>query len=149
MNNIKNIIHIIKSGMIVGSSSGFLLGMCINNKIRLNIKTHPYDKTKNFAIPKLLLTSFCGGIIPPLLLISSPIIIYNYFSNSSMGDKLFDNLIENIEKNYIINYERYHQYDGNNDKYGFPSHIHITIEKLKKSEKLNDVKSKNDSTDVE
>ena len=139
MNNIKNIKNIIKSGMIVGSSSGFLLGMCINNKIRLNIKTHPYDKTKNFAIPKLLLTSFCGGIIPPLLLISSPIIIYNYFSNSSMGDKLFDNLIENIEKNYKINCKRYHQYDGKDNKYAFPSYIHITIEKINNDYNKNDV----------
>ena len=123
MHQIKNII---KSGMIVGSSSGLLLGMCINNKISLNIITHPYDKTKKFGIPKLLFTSFCGGIIPPLLLISSPIIIYNYFSNSSMGDKLVDNLIEN----YKISYKRYHQYDGNNNKYAFPSIINISVEKI-------------------
>ena len=126
MNNIKNIFG---NGVIIGSLSGFIIGMCINNNIILEIKNQEKE-IKNYVIPKLIVTTGVGVMIPPILFILSPLVIFNYLSNSSVNDKLFDKFKEHVEKNYVITYERVHQYDGNNDKYAFPSAIKISIEKI-------------------
>ena len=43
----------------------------------------------------------------------------NYFYNGTYFDKLIDE--------YDINIARYYQYDGLNNKYGYPSTININI----------------------
>lgn len=58
-------------------------------------------------------------------LITSPFLITNYFFNGLYFDKLYDKLHDK----YDIDVKRYHQYDGNNNKYGFPSIIMIEINK--------------------
>jgi hypothetical protein len=55
----------------------------------------------------------------------SPFLIINYFCNGIYFDKL-------IYK-YNINIERYHQYDGKNNKYAYPSSIYLIIKSKKEN----------------
>lgn len=52
-------------------------------------------------------------------LMVSPLLITNYFCNGMYFDKLIDK--------YNINIERYHQYDGKNNKYAFPSSLILSV----------------------
>jgi hypothetical protein len=55
----------------------------------------------------------------------SPLLIINYFCNGMYFDKLIDK--------YNINIERYHQYDGKNNKYAFPSLLILSIKSKNKN----------------
>jgi hypothetical protein len=84
---------------------------CFSNNISVKFNNKKYNR-----LPLPLVT----GTVASLGLISSPFLLLNYFGNFTYFDKLFDK--------YDIKVERYHQYDGNNNKYAFPSMINITID---------------------
>ena len=124
---IKSIKNLFFNGVSIGSLSGLIIGMGINNSISFKITHKKEETTKYYKISNPIVTTIAGGLIPSVLFITSPLIVYNYFTNSSIGDKLFDSFKEHMEKNYIVNYNRFYQYDGHDNKYAFPSHIEISI----------------------
>ena len=104
--------YIIKSASC-GFVSGFCFGCFPNN---LCIK---YEDRKYNSLPIPLIT----GLIGSVGLIVSPLLIMNYLCNGTYFDKLIDK--------YDINIERYHQYDGKNNKYAFPSLLILSINSKK------------------
>lgn len=112
MKIVSKIIRIV-NGSFVG---GFCLGCFPNNlQIRYNDK-----KYNNIQIP--LMT----GIITSMGTILSPLMIINYFCNGVYFDKMIDK--------YDITMKRYHQYDGKDSKYGYPSLLILDIKSKKKNE---------------
>ena len=103
----------IKNIIITSVSYGFVSGFCVGclpNK--LSIK---FDDKKYNSLPIPLISE----VICSLGLIFSPLLIINYFCNGIYFDKLIDK--------YDIDIERYHQYDGKNNKYAFPSLLILSI----------------------
>jgi len=101
--------NIIITSLSYGFVSGFCIG-CFPNK--LSIK---FDDKKYNSLPIPLIS----GLICSVGLIFSPLLIINYFCNGMYFDKLIDK--------YDIDIERYHQYDGKNNKYAFPSLLILNI----------------------
>jgi hypothetical protein len=101
--------NIIITSLSYGFVSGFCVG-CFPNK--LSIK---FDDKKYNSLPIPLIS----GVICSVGLIFSPLLIINYFCNGMYFDKLIDK--------YDIDIERYHQYDGKNNKYAFPSLLILNI----------------------
>jgi len=106
INKFKNITKI---GLNAGFVFGFTLGL-VPNKIKLTINNVKYSN-----IP----TPIIGGIIGMSLFAFSPFIVTNWIFNGVYIDKLIDK--------YDYNIKRYHQYDGNDNKYAYPSTIHLEI----------------------
>jgi hypothetical protein len=103
----------IKNIIITSISYGFVSGFCIGcfpNK--LSVK---FDDKKYNSIPIPLIS----GVICSVGFIFSPLFIINYFCDGIYFDKLIDK--------YDIDIERYHQYDGKNNKYAFPSSFILNI----------------------
>jgi hypothetical protein len=90
--------------------TGFALGM-IPNKVSIKI-----NGKKTFSNLNLSLVGGCAGVLG---FASIPFLLIHYFSNNTYFDKLYDK--------YDIDIKRYYQFDGNNDKYAFPSLIKIEI----------------------
>lgn len=107
--NIKNIKNFATLGLSTSFISGFTLGL-IPNKISIKINKNKYND-----IP----TPIVGGVIGMGCFIFSPFLMINYFSNSYYLDKFIDK--------YDLKIKRYHQYDGLNNKYAYPSIIQIEI----------------------
>jgi hypothetical protein len=101
--------NIIITSLSYGFVSGFCVG-CFPNK--LSVK---FDDKKYNSLPIPLIS----GVICSVGLIFSPLLIINYFCNGMYFDKLIDK--------YEIDIERYHQYDGKNNKYAFPSLLILSI----------------------
>ncbi len=104
--NIKNII-------ITSVSSGFIFGFwvgCFPNKLCIKFENKKYN---SLPIPLI------SGMICSVGLMVSPLLIINYFCNGMYFDKLIDK--------YNIDIKRYHQYDGKNNKYAFPSLLILSI----------------------
>ena len=101
--------NIIITSLSYGFVSGFCVG-CFPNK--LSVK---FDDKKYNSLPIPLIS----GVICSVGLIFSPLLIINYFCNGMYFDKLIDK--------YDIDIERYHQYDGKNNKYAFPSLLILNI----------------------
>jgi len=110
--NIKN--NIIKS-LSYGFVSGFCVG-CIPNKLCIKFEDKIY---KSPPIPLM------SGLICSAGLIFSPLLIANYFCDGIYFDKLIDK--------YNVNIERYHQCDGKNNKYAFPSLLILNIKSKNKN----------------
>jgi hypothetical protein len=109
---LNNITPIMKNGIIYGFASGFFIG-CFPNKIFIKFENKKI--ISRFSPPTPLLS----GIIGSLGFLFSPLLIANYFCDGVYFDKLIDK--------YDINVERYNQYDGNNNKYAYPSILIINI----------------------
>jgi hypothetical protein len=103
-------IETIKLGLGTSFLTGFTLGMIPN---KLSIKLNGKHNFFNINLP---ITCGCIGVLG---LVSSPFLITNYFLNGTYFDRLYDK--------YDVNIKRYHQLDGNNNKYAFPSWIQIEI----------------------
>jgi hypothetical protein len=99
----------IKNGIICGFVSGFFIG-CVPNKLSIRFEDKKYN---SLPIPLI------SGIIGSMGIIFSPLLMVNYFCNGVYFDKLVDN--------YDINVERHHQYNGQNNKYAYPSSLIINI----------------------
>ena len=110
----KQYIDIIKKGVCFSFMTGSCLFMVPNN---LTVKINKKKITK-INLPLL------GGLIGVMSLVSSPFLITNYFFNGLYFDKLYDK--------YDIDIKRYHQFDGNENKYAFPSIIMIEINNKEK-----------------
>jgi hypothetical protein len=52
----------------------------------------------------------------------------------------FDKLYDRIQEKYSIQVKRYHQYDGNCNKYAYPSSICIEIKETIKLLELDEIK---------
>lgn len=112
-----NICKPIMNNIIRSVSCGFISGFCVGcfpNDLCIKFE----DRTYN-SVPIPLIS----GLICSVGLMASPLLIINYFSNSMYFDKLIDK--------YDINIERYHQYDGKNNKYAFPSSLILSIKSKK------------------
>jgi len=109
---LNNITPIIKNGIIYGFASGFFVG-CFPNKLSINFENKKYISHFSPPIPLI------SGIVGTMGFLFSPLLIANYFCDGVYFDKLIDK--------YDINVERYHQYDGKNNKYAFPSLLIINI----------------------
>ena len=101
----------IKNGLIYSFGTGFCLGL-LPNKINTQINGKKYN-----TIPLPLIF----GSISLMGFILSPILLGNYFFEGTFIDKLFDK--------YEFSIKRYHQFDGNDNKYAFPSTLIINIDK--------------------
>lgn len=101
---IKNIIRSVFCGFI----SGFCVG-CFPNKLSIKFE----DKYICLPIPLI------SGMICSVGVMVSPLLIINYICKGTYFDKLIDK--------YNINIKRYHQYDGKNNKYAFPSLLILSI----------------------
>ena len=111
MTNIK----LCMNGIKIGMCFSYLTGSClclIPNKISLQIDKKKFN---NIEIPII------GGCLGVLGILSSPFLITNYLFNGIYFDKLYDK--------YDIDIKRYHQYDGNDNKYAYPSIIQVKINK--------------------
>lgn len=98
----------------MGMCFSYLTGSClclIPNKISLQVNKKKY----NLNLPII------GGCLGVLGFLSSPFLIINYFFDGLYFDKLYDK--------YDIDIKRYHQYDGNDNKYAYPSYIQVKINK--------------------
>ena len=109
--------YVLKNIFIKSIKYSFFTGFCVgcfpnNLTIKFNDK-----KFNHVPIPII------GGTISLLGVMFSPLLIMNYFSNGTFFDKIIDNLNEK----YSIDVERYHQYDGKNNKYAFPSLVILNI----------------------
>ena len=103
----------IKNIIIRSVSCGFISGFCVGcfpNELCIKFQDKKYNSV---TIPLI------SGMICSVGLIVSPLLIVNYFCDGVYFDKLIDK--------YNINIERYHQYDGKNNKYAFPSLIILCI----------------------
>ncbi len=100
----------IKIGLCTSFLTGSILGMIPNNP---SLKFNGKQKFNKINLP------LAGGCLGVLGFIFSPFLITNYFLDGVYFDKLYDK--------YDIDIKRYHQYDGNDNKYAFPSHIQIEI----------------------
>ena len=103
----------IKNIIIRSVSCGFISGFCVGcfpNELCIKFEDKKYN-----SVPIPLIS----GMICSVGLIVSPLLIVNYFCDGVYFDKLIDK--------YNINIERYHQYDGKNNKYAFPSLIILCI----------------------
>jgi hypothetical protein len=105
--------NIIIRSVSCGFISGFCVG-CFPNNLCIKFEDRKYN-----SVPIPLIS----GLICSVGLMVSPLLIINYFSNSMYFDKLIDK--------YDINIERYHQYDGKNNKYAFPSLLILSIKSKK------------------
>jgi hypothetical protein len=103
------ITSILKNGIIYSFVSGFCCGL-VPNKIRIHYNSIHYN---NLPLP------FIGGCVGVAGFVCSPFLIYNYFFEGVYFDKLVDN--------YQYSIDRYHQYDGTNNKYAYPSTFVVTI----------------------
>ena len=101
----------IKNAIIYSFATGFCMG-CFPNKLSINLKNKKFN-----SIPIPLIT----GLIGSMAIIFSPLLFMNYWCDSVYFDKLLDK--------YEINVKRYHQYDGQNNKYAYPSLLIVNIEK--------------------
>jgi hypothetical protein len=101
--------NIIITSLSYGFVSGFCVG-CFPNKLSIKFDDKKYNS---------LLIPLISGVICSVGLIFSPLLIINYFCNGMYFDKLIDK--------YDIDIERYHQYDGKNNKYAFPSLLILNI----------------------
>ena len=102
----------IKNGMIYSFAFGFGAGL-IPNKINIRFN----DRIcYNASLP---LITGCVGLIG---FVFSPLLISNYLFNGVYFDKLFDKYDINVARNY--------QYDGQDDKYAFPSLLTVNITTL-------------------
>lgn len=108
-NKLYNTLTYIKNGMIGSFVIGFGSGL-FPNKINIKFNGKTYSN-----VPFPLITC-CVSLISFVL---SPLLITNYICNNPYFDKLIDK--------YDFDVKRYHQYDGNNDKYGYPSLLIINI----------------------
>jgi hypothetical protein len=105
--------NIIIRSVSCGFISGFCVG-CFPNNLCIKFEDRKYN-----SVPIPLIS----GLICSVGLMASPLLIINYFSNGMYFDKLIDK--------YDINIERYHQYDGKNNKYAFPSSLILSIKSKK------------------
>ena len=105
--------NIIIRSVSCGFISGFCVG-CFPNNLCVKFEDRKYN-----SVPIPLIS----GLICSVGLMVSPLLIINYFSNGLYFDKLIDK--------YDINIERYHQYDGKNNKYAFPSSLILSIKSKK------------------
>lgn len=105
-------ITMLKNSLISSFAFGFICG-CVPNKIIVQYNNKSYN---NIPIPLL------SGCIGTLSYISAPLILTNYFFNGTFIDRFIDK--------YNIDIERYHQCDGKNNKYAFPSLLVININKV-------------------
>ena len=106
-----------KNIIIRSVSCGFISGFCVGcfpNNLCIKFEDRKYN-----SVPIPLIS----GLICSVGLMVSPLLLINYFSNSTYFDKLIDK--------YDINIERYHQYDGKNNKYAFPSSLILSIKSKK------------------
>ncbi len=103
----------VKNGFLCSFYSGFMFG-CFPNKIQIKFK-------KKYYYPPIPLLT---GFVSSMSFIFSPLLLINYFSNSCYFDKLIDK--------YDIEFERYHQYNNVNNKYAYPSVLHIKIKHIEK-----------------
>ena len=111
---LKHTISKVSNVIIGGFVSGFCIGFCFPNTLHVNFKSKRYINNNFFPIPLI------SGLICSTGIILSPLLITNYFCNGTYFDRLIDK--------YNINVERYHQYDGKNNKYAYPSLIIINIQ---------------------
>lgn len=111
----KQYLNIIKNSLCFSFMTGSCIFMIPNN---LTVKIDE-KKINRINLPLL------GGLIGITTFIFSPILMCNYFLNSSYFDKLYDKLCDK----YDIDIKRYHQFDGNDNKYAYPSNIIIEINK--------------------
>lgn len=103
---IKNrIIGIVSSGFV----SGFCLG-CFPNKLSIHFENEKY---KSILIPIM------SGMICSMAITFSPFLMINYLCNGTYFDILFDK--------YDIDIKRYHQGDGEGNKYGYPSSLILNV----------------------
>lgn len=105
--------NIIIRSVSCGFISGFCVG-CFPNNLCIKFEDRKYN-----SVPIPLIS----GLICSVGLMASPLLIINYFSNGMYFDKLIDK--------YDIDIERYHQYDGKNNKYAFPSSLILSIKSKK------------------
>ena len=109
---ITNLLYKIKKGMIYSFVTGVCCGLFPNkvsisfNNERLNIPLH-----------------IIGGCLGLTAFTFSPFLIVNYMFETAYFDKLIDK--------YNIDVNRFHQYDGNNNKYAIPSTIIVKISSFK------------------
>jgi hypothetical protein len=114
----------IKTVIVNSLSYGFVTGFCVGcfpNTLVVKFE----DKKYKPPIPII------SGLICSVGLIVSPLLIINYFGDGVYFDKVFDK--------YHFNIERYHQYDGKNNKYAYPSLIILSITPKNETIKWTDI----------
>lgn len=129
INNIKQIVPIIKNGAKCGFCVGFSCGLIFPNKISITKYTNEnkiYHSSPGTILP------FIGGFIGITGFLCFPLLFANYMVDGTYFDKLYDR----IQEKYSIQIKRYHQYDGNDNKYAYPSLICIEIKEIVKYNKL-------------
>ena len=114
-----NKFNFIKSKITNGMFCGFAFGYCVGllpNKIFINFNNKKYN---NVPLPLI------SGCIGSIVFLISPLLIANYFFDGVYFDKFIDK--------YNFDIKRYHQYDGYNNKYAFPSLLIVSINHISKS----------------
>lgn len=123
INNIKHIVPIIKNSIRCGFGIGFCSSFIIPNNISVKKYTNE-KKTSHLSSKTLgLIFPFIGGFVGASSVLCFPLLFANYMVNGTYFDKLYDK----IQEKYSIQVKRYHQYDGNDNKYAYPSLICIEI----------------------
>lgn len=100
--------------MAFSFASGAVVG-CFPNDVTIRYENKRYDRTEYNRVPLPLLF----GLISSTALVVSPLLVANYVCNGTYFDKWVDE--------YVIELNRYHQFDGNNNKYAFPSLLALHI----------------------
>lgn len=103
----------IKNIIIRGLSYGFASGFCVGlfpNKVLIEFK---YKKYRSIPIPLI------SGLISSMGVMFFPLLMGNYFCDGVYVNKLIDK--------YDIYIVRFHQYDGKNNMYAFPSLLVLRI----------------------
>ena len=126
-----------KMDMASGFVVGFVVGCIPNNPIHIQVSgvqvsgvqvsgvqvsgVQVTGKRYN-NVPVPVITAVLGSVC----MLIYPLILSNYFlSNCFLSNSYIDKWIDR----YDFNIQRYHQYDGNNNKYAYPSILEINIKK--------------------
>lgn len=127
MSLLQKSIHTIKYSSIFGLTTGFSIGLWLNMNTMIKYKNG--NKITKTRLPLCIPISIFWGLIAPISIALTPLSIVYYIFNGTIMEKTYDNTIENIKNKYNISLDRHYQYGVLDDKYSYPSHITINIEK--------------------
>ena len=122
--------NILKPTVGLLASSGFFVGIvtgcfCGNRSVIIKFEDKNVFTKKQIHIRHSLplISGIACVVLFPSLLLASPMVAVDYFGNLCT----FDKAVDKINSKYLIEYERFHQYSPNDNKYYAPSHFYITI----------------------
>lgn len=116
---VQNIHPAIKTMFQGGFCAGVCAGFCVPNSVQI---THN-SLTDKRVVKKPFWFPLATGVVGMAGVACIPFLVTHYCVDGTYFDRIYDHLNER----YCIQVRRYYQYDGNGNKYGYPSLIRVEI----------------------